>query len=685
MCDNLIYLCAVNGGTSSNYQQPKLEASPSASARAHRYHSYSEPSTSDTGDATNTAENSKSESSSKTEPTGGTSKRGATPKTGAIPKTGVLKKGPSTKTGAILKTGTNAKSESIKNTAVVPKTSTTSKTGATSKTAVGKTGAVPKTGSKSEPESSSKSVEQSIYDNPQPSTSKGGISKKGKSNKLLSGHWFSTSGSSTASRDSKDTKSSKSKQSLNEEKERSSYTSSDHRLTPNYSPHIRKPKEPPDRNNERNQSIERDSGENESPYYYLSPEDLDEPFIHVIIQQPRPREFTQRQSTASDPSTNPTDTKSTYPQTSTDSGTHTVETDACRHTSRLAEQRRVERNRQPFSYLEPWAGSNPDLSISSLEHAVHHNVIYHERPHFYQEGIRNVIDPRLQHDLCSATPVCSEDRRRQNNNDFPSVHRSHNVKSVRWALRQQSVPADSYNNNPPSPAPQTPLKFKERSFHEEPCYTRNKDRLHWERTAWTYEDFCKLSYNRSVYNSGPRSAVYKDIGRPGEDSVGFSYEIQNEAARALPPIHTYRQSYYGADSLSKPFRSYLGPKKTHPVQQFPEQSATSFVRNIYESYYSNKDEQPMGIMNPLEDFERKIIIEFCHLLEKSKQLFNGLRELPQYGHKQWSLYFGRTFDIYTRLWKYQQQHRAVLDSKYGMKRWQIGEIASKIGQLYYHF
>lgn len=29
--------------------------------------------------------------------------------------------------------------------------------------------------------------------------------------------------------------------------------------------------------------------------------------------------------------------------------------------------------------------------------------------------------------------------------------------------------------------------------------------------------------------------------------------------------------------------------------------------------------------------------------------------------------------------------RAILDSKYGLKRWQIGEIASKIGQLYYHY
>ncbi|KAK9703907.1 Protein SCAI [Popillia japonica] len=61
------------------------------------------------------------------------------------------------------------------------------------------------------------------------------------------------------------------------------------------------------------------------------------------------------------------------------------------------------------------------------------------------------------------------------------------------------------------------------------------------------------------------------------------------------------------------------------------------------------------------------------------------KDLPQYGHKQWQAYFGRTFDIYTKLWKFQQQHRQILDSKYGLKRWQIGEIASKIGQLYYHY
>uniref|UniRef100_H3BG28 Suppressor of cancer cell invasion n=1 Tax=Latimeria chalumnae TaxID=7897 RepID=H3BG28_LATCH len=92
-----------------------------------------------------------------------------------------------------------------------------------------------------------------------------------------------------------------------------------------------------------------------------------------------------------------------------------------------------------------------------------------------------------------------------------------------------------------------------------------------------------------------------------------------------------------------------------------------------------------GAEDDIPQGERKIVTDFCYLLDKSKQLFNGLRDLPQYGQKQWQSYFGRTFDVYTKLWKFQQQHRQVLDNRYGLKRWQIGEIASKIGQLYYHY
>ncbi|XP_068732989.1 protein SCAI-like [Montipora capricornis] len=100
---------------------------------------------------------------------------------------------------------------------------------------------------------------------------------------------------------------------------------------------------------------------------------------------------------------------------------------------------------------------------------------------------------------------------------------------------------------------------------------------------------------------------------------------------------------------------------------------TNMAEDVNNDYSSSKVE------------EKKIVVEFCQLQEKSRQLFNALRDLPQFGHKHWQTHFGKTFDVYTRLWKFQQKHRSILDSKYNLKRWQIGEIASKIGQLYYHY
>ncbi|CAG8624928.1 15258_t:CDS:10 [Acaulospora morrowiae] len=84
---------------------------------------------------------------------------------------------------------------------------------------------------------------------------------------------------------------------------------------------------------------------------------------------------------------------------------------------------------------------------------------------------------------------------------------------------------------------------------------------------------------------------------------------------------------------------------------------------------------------------QRIVEEFQYLLEKSQQLFAGLRDLPPTGGRQWQPYFQKTFEVYTKLWKFQQQNRFVLENKenYGLKRWEVGEIASKIGQLYYHY
>ena len=48
--------------------------------------------------------------------------------------------------------------------------------------------------------------------------------------------------------------------------------------------------------------------------------------------------------------------------------------------------------------------------------------------------------------------------------------------------------------------------------------------------------------------------------------------------------------------------------------------------------------------------------EFKYLVEKSQQLFAGLKELPPTG-RGWQPYFQRTFEVYTKLWKFQQQYR----------------------------
>ncbi|KAJ3019218.1 hypothetical protein HKX48_002294 [Thoreauomyces humboldtii] len=91
---------------------------------------------------------------------------------------------------------------------------------------------------------------------------------------------------------------------------------------------------------------------------------------------------------------------------------------------------------------------------------------------------------------------------------------------------------------------------------------------------------------------------------------------------------------------------------------------------------------------PKEVTDNNLVVaqEFQYLLEKSQQLFAGLRDLPPTG-KNWQPYFQRTFEVYTKLWKFQQMHRPILENKeyHGLKRWDIGEVASKIGQLYYHY
>ncbi|XP_022751106.1 protein SCAI-like isoform X3 [Durio zibethinus] len=73
---------------------------------------------------------------------------------------------------------------------------------------------------------------------------------------------------------------------------------------------------------------------------------------------------------------------------------------------------------------------------------------------------------------------------------------------------------------------------------------------------------------------------------------------------------------------------------------------------------------------------------FRALVESADHKFARVRDFPSYGRAQGQHYFQKVFKAYMRLWKHQQEHRTEL-VKSGLNRWEIGEIASRIGQLYF--
>lgn len=73
---------------------------------------------------------------------------------------------------------------------------------------------------------------------------------------------------------------------------------------------------------------------------------------------------------------------------------------------------------------------------------------------------------------------------------------------------------------------------------------------------------------------------------------------------------------------------------------------------------------------------------FRALVESADRKFARVRDVPAYGGVQSQHYFQKLFKAYMRLWKYQQENRSKLVES-GLNRWEIGEIASRIGQLYF--
>ncbi|XP_039036485.1 protein SCAI-like [Hibiscus syriacus] len=73
---------------------------------------------------------------------------------------------------------------------------------------------------------------------------------------------------------------------------------------------------------------------------------------------------------------------------------------------------------------------------------------------------------------------------------------------------------------------------------------------------------------------------------------------------------------------------------------------------------------------------------FRALVESADRKFARVRDFPSYGRSQGQHYLQKVFKAYMTLWKYQQDNRTEL-IKAGLNRWEIGEIAGRIGQLYF--
>ncbi|XP_078438205.1 signal transducer, putative (DUF3550/UPF0682) [Wolffia australiana] len=73
---------------------------------------------------------------------------------------------------------------------------------------------------------------------------------------------------------------------------------------------------------------------------------------------------------------------------------------------------------------------------------------------------------------------------------------------------------------------------------------------------------------------------------------------------------------------------------------------------------------------------------FWSMIDKADRKFAKARDTPVYLRNSNDSEFHKAFKIYTRLWKMQQENRQKL-MEAGMKRWEIGEIASRIARLYY--
>ncbi|XP_074567996.1 uncharacterized protein LOC141824587 isoform X2 [Curcuma longa] len=82
-------------------------------------------------------------------------------------------------------------------------------------------------------------------------------------------------------------------------------------------------------------------------------------------------------------------------------------------------------------------------------------------------------------------------------------------------------------------------------------------------------------------------------------------------------------------------------------------------------------------------YSSEVLADFRSMVETADRKFARVRDLPPSARGPLHLLHCRkAFKAYTRLWHFQQQRRRELVAG-GLQRWEIGDVASRIGQLYY--
>ncbi|EDQ90919.1 uncharacterized protein MONBRDRAFT_36448 [Monosiga brevicollis MX1] len=82
--------------------------------------------------------------------------------------------------------------------------------------------------------------------------------------------------------------------------------------------------------------------------------------------------------------------------------------------------------------------------------------------------------------------------------------------------------------------------------------------------------------------------------------------------------------------------------------------------------------------------DEAVLQRYDRLTDECRVQFEVLHQVPQYG-SYWRGFFTAAFDRFTALWKLQRAHRALLMERRQFGRVEIGDMASRIAQIYFHF